>query len=180
MSASADEVLDAIDGALDDWGVSGDAMRWVPPDERTERLGDDLVDFGREWTEFMNAALARMAQAYSDMLQNIFTAMSGLDPVRIWADETPLFVAGYRPHAAPKPHATDDVEAHAAAWLSRPAGEGVGMLGALAGCSPMLNLATEPMKVRYSAPLPQGRPSARLGVNPSAEVVNEQRRRHAA
>lgn len=36
MSDRQNDVLAAIDGALDDWTVSGDAMRWQPPEAERE------------------------------------------------------------------------------------------------------------------------------------------------
>lgn len=47
---TTDAMLDLIDGALDyanDFNVSSDAMRWVPPDDRGDQLPDeDELDYG--------------------------------------------------------------------------------------------------------------------------------------
>lgn len=43
-SDGVNRVLDSIDGALEDYSTSSDAMRWVPPDDRVESKPDpDLV-----------------------------------------------------------------------------------------------------------------------------------------
>jgi len=38
MADRTDHVLDLIDSALDDWSVSGDAMRWAPDPTPTQWL----------------------------------------------------------------------------------------------------------------------------------------------
>lgn len=45
MSAAADHVLDAIDGALGDWRVSQDAMRWHPDAGEAEARSRHSADF---------------------------------------------------------------------------------------------------------------------------------------
>lgn len=47
MSDHQNDVLAAIDGALDDWTVSGDAMRWQPPERELPKRPVDRYTMGR-------------------------------------------------------------------------------------------------------------------------------------
>lgn len=53
MSDRQNDVLAAIDGALDDWTVSGDAMRWQPPGVERQTIldaaGVELADWQRNF-----------------------------------------------------------------------------------------------------------------------------------
>lgn len=168
MTRTADEVLDAIDGALDDWAVSDDAMRWVPPEERPQRPDDQMMAFPDEWASLMNGMLARMAQAYEEMFRNFMAAIVRMEPIT-------LHVAGYRPWDTPKPHT--DVEAYAAAWLRKPYTAAGVTLGPVADCPPVLNLGRPAMQIRFTTQAEPKRRPIPSGHNPSSRVANEQRRR---
>lgn len=66
MSDRQNDVLAAIDGALDDWTVSGDAMRWQPPQESTESRTSDA-----------EKSLLQFGQAWANMTRNLYGAVGG-------------------------------------------------------------------------------------------------------
>lgn len=71
MSDRMDDVLAAIDGALDDWTVSGDAMRWQPPQEPTESRTSDaeksLLQFGQVWANMARNFYGAVGDAFAHM-----------------------------------------------------------------------------------------------------------------
>lgn len=59
MPRDPDHVLDAIDGAVDEWEtLSADAMRWAPPESKG---GNDLL---REVTDIFGPLANALTQAF--------------------------------------------------------------------------------------------------------------------
>lgn len=78
MSGTAgrfDDAIAAIDGALEDWGVGPDAMRWAPPPPTLEQrvllmetadYGGAVVAAGRLMTEFLRAWVEEAVRVLSE------------------------------------------------------------------------------------------------------------------
>lgn len=72
MSDRQNHVLAAIDGALDDWTVSGDAMRWQPPEQRGPEEDPGPVP------DSLIADLARLSEATRAMGRAIAEPFMGI------------------------------------------------------------------------------------------------------
>jgi hypothetical protein len=79
MTDRTDHVLAAIDGALDDRSVSGDAMRWTP-DAATVGAGrdghyreeeDDWAEIPRAWSELVAQAGEELVRAFGQMAEAV-------------------------------------------------------------------------------------------------------------
>lgn len=73
MTDRTSEVIEAIDGALSDWSTSGDAMRWVPPEGRTEPPVEPAQVL---W--LMDDWVAAIAAATSQYLEEVVVAFDAL------------------------------------------------------------------------------------------------------
>ena len=86
MSAAGDPVAQCIDGAVGDWSMSGDAMRWSPElAERGPSAGGGLLDgldsaagfgatLGLEMTgvrRLVSGALSSLGSVASDVVQEL-------------------------------------------------------------------------------------------------------------
>ncbi|MBF8191437.1 hypothetical protein ITP53_38220 [Nonomuraea sp. K274] len=79
MPSDPDHVLDAIDGAVDEWEtLSADAMRWAPPETKSP----DLVS---EVTQIFGPLLNAFTQALRPVSDTFERVLDALDP-----DDRPL------------------------------------------------------------------------------------------
>ncbi|WP_214319452.1 hypothetical protein [Nonomuraea sediminis] len=71
MPSDPDHVLDAIDGAVEDWeALSADAMRWAPPEKRR----DDLLG---EMTDIFGPLANALTQAFRPMGEALMRSIEG-------------------------------------------------------------------------------------------------------
>ena len=72
MPSDPDHVLDAIDGVVDEWEtLSADAMRWAPPESKT----DDLL---HEVTEIFGPLANALTQAFRPLGDAVTHALDRL------------------------------------------------------------------------------------------------------
>ena len=72
MPSDPDHVLDAIDGVVDEWEtLSADAMRWAPPESKT----DDLL---QEVTEIFGPLANALTQAFRPLGDAVTHALDRL------------------------------------------------------------------------------------------------------
>jgi len=72
MPRDPDHVLDAIDGVVDEWEtLSADAMRWAPPESKSDDLLREVTDIFGPLATALTEAFRPLGDAVTRVLDNL-------------------------------------------------------------------------------------------------------------
>ncbi|MDA0631828.1 hypothetical protein OUY22_00225 [Nonomuraea sp. MCN248] len=72
MPRDPDHVLDAIDGVVDEWEtLSADAMRWSPPEDKSDDLLREVTDILGPLANALTEAFRPLGEAVNRVLEEL-------------------------------------------------------------------------------------------------------------